>query len=583
MRLLHSLRWSIAALGAVGLVASLMVLGQGLWAQQQMGHDAKEAFVAKDVVADILPPPMYLIEMRLVLSQAVEGTLDAAEARKQVDRLASEYQARVDYWTQNAPHGLEKQLLGRQHEAAKTFIAAAQAQVMAKLQAGEAEAAKQALVEAHKLYLAHRAGVDETVVAGNAFAASSMASFGATQKQSTTMTLAVAGVAMALVALLARLVLRSIEAPVERCTRMARKIASGDLTQCDNNPTRRKDALGEMEAVLCDMQHQLAQTVGAVRRNAEGVASASAQIASGNLDLSQRTESQAGALQQTASTMSKLGEAVRTNAEHAQQANSLAMTASSVAERGGAVVGQAVETMKGINDSSRKISDIISVIDGIAFQTNILALNAAVEAARAGEQGRGFAVVAAEVRSLAGRSADAAKEIKQLITASVERVESGTTLVDQAGATMNEVVAAIKRVTDIMSDISQASAEQRTGVEEIGDAVRHMDQSTQQNAAMVEEVAAAAGSLKTQADQLVQAVSVFRLTPTDSARSPAFKAASPAPAVQAAKPAPATLRAPAAASPKPAPAAPAPAAADPASTPAPKAAAMAESDDWETF
>jgi methyl-accepting chemotaxis protein len=558
-----------------------MVFGQGLWTQQHMSQNAGAAFVAKDVVADILPPPMYLIEMRLVLSQAVEGSLDVAEAKKQVDRLASEYQARVDFWTQNPPYGLEKQLLGRQHETAKTFIAAAQTQVIAKLQAGEADAAKQALADVHKLYLAHRGGVDETVVAGNAFAASSMEAFAATQKRSSTTALMVALAAVALVLLLARWVLRSIEQPVERCTRMARKISSGDLTQCELTQVRRKDAIGALETVLCEMQGQLAQTVGAVRRNAEGVASASAQIASGNLDLSQRTELQAGALQQTASTMSNLGEAVRHNAEHAQQANSLAMAASSVAERGGSVVGQAVETMKGINDSSRKISDIISVIDGIAFQTNILALNAAVEAARAGEQGRGFAVVAAEVRSLAGRSADAAKEIKQLITASVERVESGTTLVDQAGATMSEVVSAIKRVTDIMSEISHASAEQRAGVEEIGDAVRQMDQSTQQNAAMVEEVAAAAGSLKTQADQLVQAVSVFQLSAAGPVRTPSFAsmkpAASSAPvaaAVHSPKPVAAKPMAP---RPAPAPLAPAPLA------PAPAPATAGASDDWETF
>ncbi|MDZ7812051.1 MAG: methyl-accepting chemotaxis protein [Ideonella sp.] len=577
MRLLNSLRWSIAALAAVGVITSALVSGQGLWVQERMGQNAGQAFVAKDVVADILPPPMYLIEMRLMLSQAVEGTLEVAEAKKQWERLSAEYQARADYWTQNPPHGLEKHLLGRQHEAGKVFIAAAQDQVLAKLLSGDAEGAKQALTDVHKLYLAHRSGVDETVVAGNAFASQSMEGFAADQKQSTALALLVAALAIGALVVLSRLVLSSIERPVERCTSMARKIADGDLTRCDQGASNRTDALGALERVLCDMQGHLAQTVGMVRRNAEGVAASSAQIASGNLDLSQRTELQAGALQQTTSTMTTLGEAVRHNAEHAQQANSLAMAASSVAERGGTVVGQAVETMKGINDSSRKISDIISVIDGIAFQTNILALNAAVEAARAGEQGRGFAVVAAEVRSLAGRSADAAKEIKQLITASVERVESGTTLVDQAGATMSEVVSAIKRVTDIMSEISHASAEQRAGVEEIGDAVRQMDQSTQQNAAMVEEVAAAAGSLKTQADQLVQAVSVFQLSATDPVRTPSFASslkpfASPTP-VAAAAPMPKPVAA--------KPAAPRPAAAPPAPAPAPVAAGA--SDDWETF
>jgi methyl-accepting chemotaxis protein len=248
-----------------------------------------------------------------------------------------------------------------------------------------------------------------------------------------------------------------------------------------------------------------------VRSSADGVSTASAEIAQGNHDLSARTESQASALEQTAASMEELSSTVKQNADNARQANQLAMSASSVAIKGGEVVSQVVETMKGINDSSRKIADIISVIDGIAFQTNILALNAAVEAARAGEQGRGFAVVASEVRSLAGRSADAAKEIKSLIGASVERVEHGTTLVDQAGVTMTEVVSSIRRVTDIMGEISAASNEQSLGVSQVGEAVTQMDQVTQQNAALVEEMAAAASSLKAQAHDLVQVVAVFKL------------------------------------------------------------------------
>jgi methyl-accepting chemotaxis protein len=244
----------------------------------------------------------------------------------------------------------------------------------------------------------------------------------------------------------------------------------------------------------------------------ENVATASAQIAQGNQDLSGRTEQQASALQQTAATMDELGSTVRNNADNAAQANQLALGASSVAVKGGAVVGQVVETMKGINDSSRKIADIIGVIDGIAFQTNILALNAAVEAARAGEQGRGFAVVASEVRSLAQRSADAARQIKTLITASVERVDQGTALVGQAGKTMDEIVGAIQRVSDIVGEISSASAEQSSGVAQVGQAITQMDQTTQQNAALVEESASAAMSLQQQAQQLVQAVAVFRLS-----------------------------------------------------------------------
>ncbi len=265
-------------------------------------------------------------------------------------------------------------------------------------------------------------------------------------------------------------------------------------------------------ASLGAMRGSLTKVVAAVRQGSESVATASAEIAEGNNDLSARTEQQASALEQTASSMEELGATVRQNADSARQANQLAQSASTVAVKGGTVVGQVVETMKGINESSRKISDIISVIDGIAFQTNILALNAAVEAARAGEQGRGFAVVASEVRSLAGRSAQAAREIKMLINASVERVEQGAALVDEAGTTMSEIVNSIRRVTDIMGEISSASNEQATGVAEVGEAVAQMDQTTQQNAALVEEMAAAASSLKSQANELVQAVAFFRTT-----------------------------------------------------------------------
>jgi methyl-accepting chemotaxis protein len=262
------------------------------------------------------------------------------------------------------------------------------------------------------------------------------------------------------------------------------------------------------------MQAALAQVVSSVRQNSESVATASAQIAQGNQDLSGRTEQQASALQQTAATMEELGTTVRNNADSAKQANQQAQGASSVAAQGGDVVGKVVATMQGINDSSRKIGDIISVIDGIAFQTNILALNAAVEAARAGEQGRGFAVVAGEVRTLAQRSAEAAKEIKTLIGRSVEQVDQGTLLVDQAGKTMGEIVDSIQRVSDIVAAITAASVEQSSGVHQVGQAVTQMDLATQQNAALVEESAAAAESLRTQAQQLVQAVAVFKLSPS---------------------------------------------------------------------
>ena len=308
--------------------------------------------------------------------------------------------------------------------------------------------------------------------------------------------------------LLSRSVVKQLGGEPADAASLARSVAAGDLSVPIQ--VRQGDTTSLM-AQLRIMQESLARVVDGVRENSEQVATASAQIAQGNNDLSQRTEEQASALQQTAATMDELGATVRNNADNAMQANQLALGASSVAAKGGEVVGQVVDTMKGISDSSRKIAEIIAVIDGIAFQTNILALNAAVEAARAGEQGRGFAVVASEVRNLAQRSASAAREIKELISTSVERVENGTALVDQAGKTMSEIVSAIKRVADIVGEISAASAEQSAGVGQVGQAVTQMDQATQQNAALVEQSAAAAESLRGRAQQLVQAVAVFKL------------------------------------------------------------------------
>jgi methyl-accepting chemotaxis protein len=303
--------------------------------------------------------------------------------------------------------------------------------------------------------------------------------------------------------------IRAITAPINQAVHIARHVAGGDLTQHIDSSGRSETAL--MLAALKDMQSSLVDVVFTVRAGSEGVATASSEIAQGNHDLSARTEQQASALEQTAASMEELSDNVKHNAENARRANQLAMTASTVAIQGGEVVGEVVETMKRINESSRQISDIISVIDGISFQTNILALNAAVEAARAGEQGRGFAVVASEVRSLAQRSATAAKEIKNLIDASVQRVEQGNTQVDRARTTMSEVVGAIQRVTLIMGEISTSSQEQASGVAQVGEAIAQIDEATQKNAALVEQMAAAASGLKSLANEQVRAVAVFKL------------------------------------------------------------------------
>ena len=333
-------------------------------------------------------------------------------------------------------------------------------------------------------------------------------------------------------AVLGWLLVRAIVLPLQAAVKIAGGVAQGDLTQAIE--VRSKDETGRLMAALKDMNDSLVEIVTRVRAGTDNIATASSEIADGNLDLSSRTEQQAGALEETASSMEELTSTVKQNADNARQANVLAGSASEVAGKGGVVVAQVVETMGAINASASKIVEIISVIDGIAFQTNILALNAAVEAARAGEQGRGFAVVAGEVRSLAQRSAAAAKEIKLLIDDSVEKVHHGAALVDQAGATMTEIVHSVSRVTDIMAEITAASQEQTAGIEQVNSAIAQMDQTTQQNAALVEEASAAAQSLQQEATTLARTVGAFRI-----AEAP-LRAAAPAPKVavpQLAKPA----------------------------------------------
>jgi methyl-accepting chemotaxis protein-2 (aspartate sensor receptor) len=318
--------------------------------------------------------------------------------------------------------------------------------------------------------------------------------------------------ALALAAVVYLLLRHQVVLPLRQATRAAKKLGMGDLTV--RLESDRNDDMGELMRAVDSITQGVANVIWQVRQGTTTVANVSAEIASGNMDLSSRTENQASSLQQTAASMEQLTATVKANAENASQANQLALSASDIAVKGGSVVAQVVDTMGSINASARKIVDIIGVIDGIAFQTNILALNAAVEAARAGEQGRGFAVVASEVRSLAQRSAAAAKEIKALIGDSVDKAESGSTLVAHAGKTMEEVVASVKRVTHIIGEITSASREQSIGIEQVNQAVAQMDQVTQQNAALVEQAAAAAGSLKAQSEDLAGTVSVFTLKAT---------------------------------------------------------------------
>ncbi len=359
---------------------------------------------------------------------------------------------------------------------------------------------------AHTKYFA---ALDELTTRQNAAMEAAGVSSKTQAHRTALMILVLAAAAVTLSLAVGMLTTRSITLPLIRAVRIAKQVAKGDLTS--NITPRSRDETGQLMEALDHMNRSLQRIVGDVRLGTESIASASSQIATGNSDLSNRTEQQAASLQQTSSAMNDLTRIVRQNADNASQANQLATTASEVATQGGQVVAEVIDTMGSIDASSRKIVDIIGVIDGIAFQTNILALNAAVEAARAGEQGRGFAVVAGEVRTLAQRSASAAKEIKSLISESVEKVEQGSKLVTQAGSTMEEVVASVLRVSSIIGEISHASQSQSQGIEAVNSSIHQMDGVTQQNAALVEQAAAAAESMQNQAYNLAQVVSVFKL------------------------------------------------------------------------
>ena len=467
---------------------------------------------SKDLIADILPPPEYIIEPYLVSLQ-LERTKDKAQRDKFIERLnelKKDYDTRHTFWSsQQLEPQLVDQFLKQAHEPALAFFQTLFDEFIPAVLRDDVQATQLAAAKLDTTDQLHRVAIDKVVALSVKRAEGSETDASEQIGSATTILVSVLVLTIGVCILVALLIMRSIVAPLQEAVTLAKVVAAGDLRA--NLTAQGHSETSQLLIALQEMQANLVRVVAQVRQGSEGVATASAEIAQGNHDLSARTESQASALQQTAASMEQLGVTVRQNADHAKLANQLAKTASLAAVQGGEVVAQVVETMKGINHSSKRIADIISVIDGIAFQTNILALNAAVEAARAGEQGRGFAVVASEVRSLAGRSAEAAKEIKTLIQDSVGRVDQGTRLVDQAGTTMNEVVDSIRRVTDIMGDISAASSEQSLGVSQVGDAVINLDQATQQNAALVEEMAAAASSLKAQAQDLVQTVSFFKL------------------------------------------------------------------------
>ncbi|NDY93012.1 methyl-accepting chemotaxis protein [Ideonella livida] len=505
-------RWRIRTrlfwLGGLGGLAVLLGLGLALWLGQGLTVLSQRVFVSKDVVADILPPPLYLVEMRLVVSQVAEGSLPLAQGRTEVARLRQEYEARATFWREHPPHGLETSLLGAQHRAGLAFmdgvaqlLALPEEQALTQLRAG--------LPELQRQYAEHRAGVDETVRQATAMALADMAAFEQMVAQSRQGSLLAGGLLLAAVLGLAGLLAATVLEPLRRAVRAVQQVAGGDLAAPVD--VAGADELTDLGRALQAMQQELATMVQHVQRDAQQVAVASEQIATGNRELKIRTESQAGAVQETAAIMEELHCTLNASADNARQVCSLTQQASAMASRGGEVVGQVVGTMQGIQDASRRVGDILGVIDGIAFQTNILALNAAVEAARAGEAGKGFAVVASEVRMLAGRSAEAAREIKRLMHDSSERVERGGALVEAAGAAMGDIVRAIQQVNERVVQISDASLQQNAGVAQMGVSIDNLNAATQQNAVMVEQAASATMSLHGQADGLVQSVARFRL------------------------------------------------------------------------
>ncbi len=563
------------------LVASVVM---GLMAMGRMGADLKA------VVADHFPRIVAATNLSTqidVIAIALRNMMlnaDAADRERQTQVIAQSHQEVVrlfDTLDKTLPEPKDRALLQQVKEQRALYLAG-QEELLGFIRSDQTDQSREYLASKLRPVLAsYKASIGALVESEkNAIVtAGTDARDTAVNARNTLIGLGVTALllAAALGWLTTRSLVRELGGEPRTAADVARAVAGGDFTQ----PIAVKDGdTTSLMAQLAAMKDGLAQVVSQVRRGSESVAMASSEIAQGNQDLSARTESQASALEETAASMEQLGATVRQNADSAGQANALARSASDVAVRGGEVVGQVVQTMKGINESSQRIADIIGVIDGIAFQTNILALNAAVEAARAGEQGRGFAVVASEVRSLAGRSAEAAKEIKQLISASVERVEQGSAMADQAGETMTEVVQSIRRVTDLMGEINAASSEQASGVAQVGEAVTQMDQATQQNAALVEEMAAAAGSLSSQAQELVQAVAVFKL---DAGQSGASAYSTPT-ARPAPKAAPVRMPAPAR-KPTAFKAAPAkPAALQAPNPPKPvKTASAGAEDDWESF
>ncbi|OON61165.1 hypothetical protein B0920_19810 [Massilia sp. KIM] len=528
----------LAAGFALTLLMTVLIAAAGVWRLNQVAAETREIMaepIAKErMIAEWYTQIFAAVRRTAAIVKSSDPSLTTyfKEDSAATSKLSTELVKRIEPMIKGED---ETALFKAVIEHRKTYSTARDNAVKAKAE-GNVELADQILEQSFTpAAKAYQEQVRKLLELQHQRIAASAATIDANARSGETMIIALAAAALALGAVFSWLLTRSITGPLREAVKAAETVAAGDLTV--SLDTSRQDETGALLRALRHMNDSLARIVSEVRTGTEQISTASGEIASGSFDLSARTEQQAASLEETAASMEELTGTVRQNADNARQANQLAIAASTVATDAGSAAEQLIATMGSINESSRKIVDIIGVIDSIAFQTNILALNAAVEAARAGEQGRGFAVVASEVRNLAQRSASAAKEIKQLIGDSVEKVDAGAKLVDRTGATMQEVVTSIRRVTDIMGEISSASQEQIQGIDQVNRAMSEMDQATQQNAALVEEATAATSALQEQAVRLAKVVDVFKLDPSQRAAAPAAtRPAATLPALRASAP-----------------------------------------------
>nr|WP_295081934.1 methyl-accepting chemotaxis protein [uncultured Roseateles sp.] len=514
----HSLRTRFALMIAANVLATAVLLAQALISFEHLHGDAERSFVAKDVVADILPPPLYLIELRLLLSEAVEGSVGIEQAMQDLQRLQSEYQARVQYWTSQPPYGLEKQLLGEQHQLAEKMLEQARSQVLDPLKKQDAEAAKAGLQKLHQIYQQHRRAVDNTVKAGNTFAEEATQSFNQARRQGILTLLLVGGIAVLGVGSSLWLLQRTIMGSLQRASGVARTVAAGDLRMQastrpaqSNSTTPGSNELRNLRQDIHQMVIKLRELIARVQQGAQHVEANSRNISQANAELSARALLEVYDLEQASEALQAMDRQAKLGASAASQANERSSQAAQLARQGSADMQAVVGAMQEIEQSSRRIADITGVIDGIAFQTNILALNAAVEAARAGEAGRGFAVVASEVRTLAKRSADAALEIKQLIQGSSLQVERGAGAVQHTRNTIDEMVEQVAEVSRLIQGSSHELQQQLGSIAALHQLLDGIAHRIRENSEMVNRTAAESEELQAEGGDLNEAAQRFKL------------------------------------------------------------------------